>query len=168
MSQVHNQSFFCIPSAGKPNPNEPSTGAPRSRVKQNHQKGDTCLYYALQILRGKHKIGKNPSQAQQTARKEEKAFSDHRKRFTTLLSPKVDVIHCAEDLKELLGGATLSGGFRITMQNIDWELKELRVLKKHKPFLEAFCNQNDTDDMVDFAKKNYDRIAIRSKLCSFR
>jgi hypothetical protein len=67
-------SVFCPPEPGKPNPNEPRIpGQLRSRVVRQRQKGDTCVYYGLQILLDEAKNPKNERS------RGEQLLSNHRK-----------------------------------------------------------------------------------------
>lgn len=75
--------IFCAPLPGKPSPSEARIeGQTRSRVILKPQEGNTCQYYALQILRDENRIGKNISPLQQTAREYEILFSKCRKMQT--------------------------------------------------------------------------------------
>lgn len=83
LPSIHSSIVFCPPLPGKPDPNQtfdPSSGEIRSRVKQSAQKGNSCGYNALQLLRDERRIGKFPSASQIEERKIEKAHSLHRKR----------------------------------------------------------------------------------------
>ncbi len=81
---LNNSNFvFCPPEPGKPNPKEPKIpGTTRSRVFQSEQKGPTCSYYAMQILRNEHRIGKKLRKDFLTVRHFEKQLSIHRKNST--------------------------------------------------------------------------------------
>jgi hypothetical protein len=83
MSATNLNFVFCAPQPGKVNPHEPKVpGVMRSRVIQKEQKGPTCCFYAMQILRNEYKIGKFPSEEQRMQRYYEKLLSDHRKQVT--------------------------------------------------------------------------------------
>lgn len=70
-------SVFCFPEPGKPNPHEPHIpGQMRSRVVRHRQKGNTCVYYGLQILLDEAKSSK------QEQSNSEKLLSFHRRRVT--------------------------------------------------------------------------------------
>lgn len=76
MSIISNDFVFTPPFPGKPNPNEPYS-QDRSRVVYNGQKGQTCFYYACQLLRDNRRIGKHPTEEFQEERRIEKVFSEH-------------------------------------------------------------------------------------------
>jgi hypothetical protein len=82
MNMISSSDFiFRLPPLGKPNPNESSANPSRSRVVQLPQKpGDTCYYYAMNIIR--ERIGKNPSEEQKDARQKEALLSSLRKQLT--------------------------------------------------------------------------------------
>jgi hypothetical protein len=71
---------FCPPPLGKPDSNHPidlQNRVPRARVRQGPQKGETCFYYALNMIR--NRIGKNSPSCQMENREFEKIFSGWRK-----------------------------------------------------------------------------------------
>ncbi len=55
-STVFSNGVFCPPLPGKPGPYA-ADGVSRSRVPQSAQKGETCAYYAFQILEPVYKLG---------------------------------------------------------------------------------------------------------------
>ncbi len=84
-SIVFSHGVFCPPLPGKPGPYA-ADGASRLRIPQSVQKGETCIYYALQILRNERKIGKYSSrklpESRFIERLDEKAISKYRKSKT--------------------------------------------------------------------------------------
>jgi hypothetical protein len=78
------QILYEIPS-GKPDPLAPcseETARSRPRVIQMAQKGATCWYYALNLIR--NRIGKNPSESLQKDREFERIVSQKRKLVTSI------------------------------------------------------------------------------------
>jgi hypothetical protein len=89
---------FCPPLPGKPNPKKSYSGtAPLAeRVLQLGQKKNTCLYYALNIIRDR--VGKNPTAFQTKAREAEIIVSERRKKQTKLQEEWFVYITFASDL----------------------------------------------------------------------
>ncbi|MES2344857.1 MAG: hypothetical protein V4494_02825 [Chlamydiota bacterium] len=105
MSSVNLNYAFCAPEPGKPNPYEPKVpGQMRSRVVFKGQKGPTCGFYAMQILRNENKIGKYPSLAQEQESKIEKMLSCHRKEITAFDQKWKFTIDFAEGLSDNYSG----------------------------------------------------------------
>ncbi|MBA3284378.1 MAG: hypothetical protein H0U27_04880, partial [Nitrosopumilus sp.] len=70
-------SIFCPPEPGKPNPYEDRViGQLRSRIVRHGQKGNTCIYTAMQILLDE---AKNPKYERSLG---EKLLAKHRKELT--------------------------------------------------------------------------------------
>lgn len=138
---------FCPPQPGKPNPNESwdlATGDTRSRVAQSPQKvGETCFYYALNMIRTR--IGKHPALSQIRARANEVAYSNHRKRLTQIDETIKWQLDLAEALTARLG--------RCTKQVIQHQLKKpgfTAVVDEERPkcraALEVFCKDGGADE----------------------
>lgn len=155
-SKVEN-SFFCIPPPGKPDPTkpwDPSSKEERPRVIQKEQKGETCTYYALQILRNEKRIGKHPLDSQIEAREIEGKISSHRKDISkideTLRAQRV----FADQLTEALSG-------RCTREDAEQFLKKqsARLDPAHrdraKAYLESFCKQQIHNDFSTYANALY-------------
>jgi hypothetical protein len=76
--------LYALP-PGKPNPEVPCskiTAFSRPRVEQSAQKGPTCWYYALNMIR--LRVGKNPSEDLKEEREIEKIISQRRKLVTAI------------------------------------------------------------------------------------
>lgn len=89
-SEVSGGVFYPLPN-GKPNPTELYTGPEgdsRSRVAQKPNKGDTCLYYAFNMIR--HRIGKFYEPQFKGDRDIEHEISSWRKNITHLESKRLD------------------------------------------------------------------------------
>ncbi len=148
---------FCPPPPGKPNPNEPAVpGTMRSRVIQKGQKGATCQFYALQMLRNENKIGKVPSQEQLEMRNGEKLISAFRKQQTIADSKWVPLTEFATMLnsicpctkkkaKELLS--------EIPSMPTDISEGKQELDKICITALRNFCEQEDYEDFYNYIEE---------------
>lgn len=155
-------SFFCIPLPGKPNPMEAISNQPRSRVKQSGQKGDTCVYYALQILRDENRIGKNCPPEKLEKREIEKKVSQLRKNITKIPAFRSDdiVLDFAENINNSLPKNVCTKG---SAQKILLKINNLfnpgheESKKLASDALKSFISQNEFDDFLPFAIHEHDR-----------
>lgn len=91
--------FYQLPQ-GKPDPKalcSPSTMSSRSMVPQEPQKGSTCWYYALNMIRDR--VGKNPSEEVKDKRHIEVICSERRKAFSMQRALQNQQISIAQALK---------------------------------------------------------------------
>jgi len=137
---------FCPPLPGKPNSRatfDPYSKEP-PRVKQSPQKGETCSYYALQLLRNKR-----PAKDQQSA--VEKEISHYRKVITEIDQPFLKDF--AKELSIIISGPC-------TQKNAEKILKSrlkgiFQDQEKCSNALNTFCNQDKYDDFSHFAENEY-------------
>lgn len=156
-SEINSDHAFCFPSPGKPNPNEPygsSTTASRSRVIQPAQKGSTCGYYALQILRNEQRIGKCPPESQQIKRKVEVMVSQHRKALTEIDKELAFRIDFAEDLTEAFEGSCTKENAQQFLAHQTDQLA-LEPKKKCIAALQDFLKQDLYHDFYTYANESY-------------
>lgn len=153
--------IFCPPPAGKPNPALPIGSKPRERVAQAAQKGETCWYYALNMIR--QRIGKAPSvdPAQMLQRQKELAISSQRKQLTALdealvwqkkfirrVCQRLDIETVS---KESAAGLLRSLEFVLSRESMHEELALLR----------SFIQQKSEPDLFSFVTNQYYRDQIR-------
>ena len=153
---------FCPPLPGKPNPNEvydSSLGGIRSRVVQLAQKGDTCGYYALQILRNERKIGKFPIDSQIEERKKEKRVSDHRKNMTKIDDTLKFRIDFSKQVTQALGGTCSR---KDAQKFLDKYASSISIEHREKCqiALQDFCNQTEFDAFSTFSENHYRQAKI--------
>ena len=148
---VHQPFVFCPPLPGKPDPNEPSNSG--KRVTQLPQKGDTCPYYALNMIR--QRIGKKPTASQLKERAIEKLFSDHRKKTTALyesLQWKQDFAsQVASTLPSNL--VTKKDALELLKTAADDIPEELR--EKCCAVLTSFCKQEHHNDLLSCVTEEF-------------
>lgn len=145
---------FYPPEPGKPNPNEPCGPSPRSRVAQAAQKGKTCSYYALQILRNENRIGKCPSESQMRKRQIEMTISKHRKAITTIDETWKYPIAFAKELTEALSNRCTRSDAQEFLsgpaQTIAPEYRQMCCAT-----LQSFCEQEKYDDFFTYTNETY-------------
>lgn len=149
---------FCAPQPGKPDPKyDPTLGKPRGRVIQKPQKGNTCLYYALQILLNEKKIGKNPSSSQLETREQEKKFSMHRKELTRVENNLKFRFDFAEQFVFGVYKSRSKADVQIFLEFLNTYPNTILEGQRErcKNALEEFCNQKEYDDFILFAKDTY-------------
>ncbi len=158
-------SFFCIPLPGKPDPNQqwdPASKEARPRVTQKEQKGETCGYYALQILRNEKRIGKYPLESQMEARKIEQMISSHRKEISKIdetLQPQiVFATEITNAMKPTSGHFTRVLAEEFLKNSI--HLLEPIHLDRCKSHLESFCKQQIHNDLSTYANDCYNQAEI--------
>lgn len=157
MTTIVQLPFFCLPLPGKPNPNEaydPSSGKKRSRVVQKQQKGDTCGYYALQILRDEKKIGKCCSDTHLLERKIETTISAHRKMMTHITTEIQSQLDFAKNVTSDFGFACI----KVDAQAILNDQRDNMPIEKRDLFcaaLKDFCEQTEFGDLLSFTEDRY-------------
>jgi hypothetical protein len=157
---------FCPPPPGKPDSKKlpDSTSKQRPRIVQSPQKGDTCMYYALQILRNEKKPIKNPEaprQLQPTAA--EKSISKYRK-----IQTRIDQYFPVDNAK-FLAERTASGVFTQT-DALSFMVKHLsrkdlkEVLDSLYNALTIFCEQDEDDDFFHFIEELHSQKIMQARL----
>ncbi len=142
---------FCPPLPGKPGPYA-ADGISRTRVPQSGQKGDTCGYYALQILRNEHKIGKNPPQNLMTERGIELAISQYRKQCSKVDNLFHPQCQYAELFSKVVGKPCTK---QLARQCV--EEQSYRILPEHRKQMStavsSFCAQDTHDDFLTYVQE---------------
>lgn len=145
MLQINNNpnSVFCAPPPGKPNSNEPRIqGRLRSRIVRHSQKGDTCLYSALQILRDEAKPPKSDrSQA-------EKLLSRHKKTLNKWTDKWGPIEKTVSEIYE--------SGLNCTREKAPLLIQASKEHKELSEEAQRFMNQKVHDDLelyISAAKK---------------
>ena len=152
MNTINSQFVFCPPPPGKPNPNEPPNPAKtRSRVVQAPQKGHTCLYYALQILRNEKRIGKCALESQTEEREREKALSAHRKQISKIDETSQPLIAFAKETEDFFG-QKCNRSLAQDLLNRRAVATQDEHLQRCAEALKAFCAQDACDDFVAYTE----------------
>lgn len=157
---------FCPPPPGKPDSKKlpDSTSKQRPRIVQSPQKGDTCMYYALQILRNERKPINHPqapSHLQPSAA--EKSISKYRK-----IQTRIDQ-YFPMDNARFLAGRTASGVFTQT-DALSFMVKHLHrkdlkeVLDSLYNALTIFCEQDEDDDFFHFMEELHSQKIMQARL----
>src|SRR5579871_3613927 len=144
------QSVFSIPPGGKPNYSESPLNGPRSRGDFHGQKGDTCDFYARQIVLNEGKRGSHPDVADTQRRACELLFSAHRKEVTRITTKNQTDMGVVEDLSAHFPK------FQFT-RNLVKVCAERLLSKLQQEFQEDaracftnFCTQQECDNLADF------------------
>lgn len=166
-----NSISFYVLKPGKPGSNEPwENGQLRPRVKQSPQKGLTCWYYAMNMLR--RRLGKGSPPEYQNERQIEKLYSSVRKKVTSLLDQesfksianKIK-IECLRD-----GVPTVFRLAELTPRQVNHILPEINFSKMQshmqleqsfvvsfQAVLENFSKQSSIVDFYDYLNSDYIR-----------
>ena len=145
-----------IPLPGKPDPQLPPSDKPRSRVKQSRQKGDTCWYYALQILRNEMKIGKNPLPHQLEKRKIEVMISNYRKSLTKICDELNFNIKIARQILSQTKKKCTIDVAKLIIKKISKEDAAKPDSKNILKALSEFTSQKKFDDLEIYARNRYE------------
>lgn len=141
--------IFCPPPPGKPNPLQPyDPKKPRERVVQAGQKGETCFYYALNMLR--QRIGKKATPETQHLREMEVKISAIRKKLTT--ADKQYKYHF-DFVKNLLIRFQVRSLSRRDVKTIVTQkilLLNDQVRDNYFNLLKTFTDQNEEDDLLTY------------------
>lgn len=136
----HN-SIFCPSLPGKPDPHVSLIpGQQRARKDQESQKGNTCIYYALQIVRNNTKSPKNQKSS------EEKLLSNHRKQITIWTKKWGEIEYLSQIFYEQFPDCTQNKA-RLYMQAIN------KAPNPHQELiatLQAFCSQAIYSELSDY------------------
>lgn len=149
---------FCPPLPGKPGPYS-SDAKTRFRVSQSPQKGETCGYYALQILRDQKKIGKHGLDSQAEDRLKEKAISELRKAHTKLDRKFQAELQLATGLiQDFSGHCTKKDAQEI----LDYHLSSIfpKYRKALAETLRSFCAQSECDDFLEYVQERYGKARL--------
>lgn len=168
-STLDPSSVFCPPLPGKPNTKQAydsSSGQIRGRIVQSAQKGETCGYYALQILRNEKKIGKHPLPSQIKERGIEQIISAHRKAVTHIYNTLYFRIIFSEKLSDSLSKACTIDKAREILSTFSQHTLEPK--EQCLAALQAFCSQNKYVDFPTFAKNTYEQALIDAHKQYFR
>lgn len=145
--------IYCLPKPGKPDPNQPISKN-RGRVIQAGQKGHTCTYYALQMLRQDNRIGKHPTtDSQKKEREVEIKVSKHRKCVTQIDETLRPGISTAMEIAEIF--ETRACDKEIIKQMLQSSLEKQEEYPELCAVLKDFCEQDKYDDIITFAHESY-------------
>ncbi len=155
---TENQVLFSLPQ-GKPDPQVLCSGKTlytRARVPQGIQKGATCTYYSMNMIRGR--IGKHPSAEMSEARAVEARASMRRKELTALREQHRRDVKLINLSKEVPGLAALelwkrekAPAFLRSIASIPSPPEEVaKVLGSLRRILQSFAEQTRFDDVLDY------------------
>lgn len=161
MSAVSN-AVYCFLSPGKPDPREPRLEGTdsRRRVLQSPQKGKTCWYYGLKLIR--EQFGKDPHPNFFEERRLEKIASVRRKQKTELdgiyrvhLSYAnqfaTDPNYTSKKINTLMGARNYLTSISAARHNASETVRQ----EAHRVFeaLEPFCKQSKFTDLHQFLRE---------------
>ena len=139
----------------------------RPRVDQSPTKGMTCVYTAMNLLR--QRIGPNPPENYQEARKVEKCISDHRKGMMKLGSANQLVSMIDGIVTERFKIAKTRNAIQENLKKIEMLVSEIqgKIAQLQDPLAEklsfivsqlnqvfgSFCEQTESDDISVYAHR---------------
>ncbi len=163
MSAVSN-SYVCVLPIGKPDPRQPRPEGKDTRrlAVQLPQKGNTCWYYGLKIIR--EQFGKAPHPSFSEERRLEQLASERRKGQTRLDLKYQDDLSVANQLAEdphymakkintLMGARKYLPQFQALQQSPSPQVREESSLLIN--LLTPFCRQNQWEDLHAYLREDY-------------
>ncbi len=152
-SAVNKNFAFCPPEPGKPGPYA-ADGISRHRVPLPEQKGDTCDFYALQILRDEWRIGKNPPKSLADERAVERGISHYRKAVSSVDALFKPQIAYAEIFSKYAGGSCSKQQAQHLIKN-----EPHRIVPQYREQvskgISSFCSQNSHKDLSEFVQESF-------------
>ncbi|MBS0653097.1 MAG: hypothetical protein JSR39_06150 [Verrucomicrobia bacterium] len=156
-------SYYCFLPSGKPDPRKPRPEGKDTRpwVVQTPQKGNTCWYYGLKLIREQY--GKDPHSCFSEGRRLEKIGSERRKLQTTLERSYQQSLAIANQLatdpnyahrkiNTLAGARTFLPTIEALQSHPTEEVRtEAANLVK---VIAPFCKQDKFDDLHEFLKED--------------
>lgn len=152
---------FYLLTPGKPDPNVYwEKGQERPRIAQSSQKGPTCLYYAMNLLR--ERIGKLFSPEYQKARDIEKQCSLFRKNITCLENEKVLIEQVIAKIRvnpnrgqarEILSG--LENRSKTLSEEEDLSPEDIEDSNTLLNRFQKFCAQKQSDNLSEYFLDHY-------------
>lgn len=146
---------FCPPLPGKQNPKLPPIHQVSERVAQPAQKGYTCWYYALNMIR--ERFGKASDQSL-FKRQKEKLASLHRKKLTEI---DLIVMRQKKFVEDLCQSLNIQSVTKTMARSICNSPEDMGDKETGLQLLRAFCKQSEDNDLSAYIQNQYLRDQMR-------
>lgn len=159
---------FCPPPPGKPDPKlpfDPNSEKARERIAQSAQKGYTCVYYALNMIR--RRIGKFPCESQKQPRQLEILISERRKSETASSEKHQWKVDFAKQLAETIPSGIYNKNQAEQLIKNPGKIP-LLLQEKCCEVLQSFCKQGSTDNFLTFVQDKESQDYIRTNELFFK
>lgn len=154
-------SYFCLPPPGKPGPR--CADGTRLRLAQKGQAGGfDCMYYALQILRGDRRIGKEPRPEEVKDRLKEQRISAYRKKNNKLDQDIKSQFACAH---RLFQGDLSKKNIETSLPKLCEDYKDDENAVKSLKLSGSFCEQDTFPNFLAYLINNDQSVKERIRVC---